>query len=1301
AALRSFLAERLPEWMLPAAFVFVGAFPLDPNGKIDRRALPEPEEVSTPDAGRREPPRTPIERTVADIWADVLELPHVGIFDDFFTLGGHSLLATRVASRIRRDLGVELPLRALLEHRTVASLAAVLERTLDRPDSRPAPVQSATAPAAPPIRPGPPVGEFPLSFAQQRLWFFDQMVPALALYNIPATVRITGPLKLEALEEALTALVRRHASLRTTFRTASGRPVQVVSPMSEPVRIRVENLEGLPPGEKEARAGRLAVEEARRPFDLTRGPLFRILALRLDDEDHVLVLTMHHIISDGWSMAVFTRETALLYDAILSGKPSPLADIPIQYSDFARWQRESLQGDVLDRQLAYWKDRLTGLPPLLELPTDRPRPAVQTYRGALLPFTLPPGLAERLRDLCLREEVSLFMVLSAALKALLHRYTGRTDIAVGAAIANRTRAELEGLIGFFVNTLVLRTDLSGDPTFRKLLARERDTALEAYAHQDVPFERVVDALQPERSLSYMPIVQVLVSLQNVPAPELRLSGVTVRDLEVDKLDTGTAKADLVLLLEETPDGLAGTVQYATDLFDAATVERMVTHFRVLLEGLVADPARRLSELPLLDEAEFRLVTVECNRTRVDYPRDRCVHELFADQVSARPGVPAVVAGERILTYEELDRLSTALALRLVALGVGPETLVGLCAERSPDLIVALLGILKAGGAYVPLDPDYPAERLGFMLEDTGARVVLTEERLLPLLAGFSPRTALLLLGAGGKDPDRDLLAAASLRSGGGPRNPEPGDGGRLRLPAVSPDNLAYVIYTSGSTGRPKGVAVPHRAVVRLVRGANYAHLVGDEVFLQFAPVSFDASTFEVWGALLSGARLVVMPPGRDSLDELGPAVRQHGVTTLWATTGVFNLLVDERLEDLAGLRQLLFGGEAASPPHAYRAAASLPGCRVVNCYGPTENTTFSSFYRIEAVAGGRPPSRSPGRPRGRSPGRPPGGSPGWPRGSSAPGGSPGSGAAASVPIGRPVSNTTLYVLDSTLRPVPLGVPGELYAGGDGLARGYHARPALTAERFVPDPFAVEPGARLYRTGDVVRRLGSGDLEFLGRRDFQVKIRGFRVELGEIEAALLSQADVREAVVLAREDRPGERRLVAYVVPDATGAGAPGRDATLSDSLRARLRARLPEWMVPSAVVVLASLPLDPNGKVDRRALPPPSPDRSEGSPYVTPRSSVEETLAAIWSTVLEVDPPGVNDDFFALGGHSLTATQVVSRIRDAFGVDFPLRRLFESPTVAGLAAAVEELLAAGKAGGGAAVTAGASTRGNQDQGGNR
>jgi aspartate racemase len=1039
----------------------------------------------------------------------------------------------------------------------------------------------------------------PASFAQEEIWLFDQLVPQSAVFHIAQAVDLRGRLDRGALQEALDVVVARHEALRTTLQAIDGRPFQVIAP-PRPVSLTLVELEdGARSGPEDVQ--RRLVEDARRPFDLTRDLMLRVTLFRLHAEHHVLLLTMHHVASDGWSVGLLFRELTECYAACSSGRRPALQDLPIQYADYAQWQRDRQRGPALEQELAYWKRQLAHLTPL-RLPTDRPRPVRQTYGGAREPFRIPAEAAAALKALSRQERVTTFMTLLAAFLTLLHRYTGQDDIAVGSPIAGRTRVELEEVIGLVVNTLVLRADLSGNPTFRQLLARVREIALDAYAHLDLPFERLVQELRPARTLSQRPFFQVMLSVDNRPLESLTLPGLTAHTSAVG---TDTSMCDLILYIQETAHGVVGRMEYDTALFDATTISRMLGHFEVLLAGIAADPDRPLSALPLLTESERRQVLVEWNDTRRDYPADRCIHELFEAQTAQTPHAVALAFEDAVLTYDELNRRANQLAHHLRALGVGPDVPVAICVERSLEMIVGLLGILKAGGAYVPLDPAYPRQRLAFLLGDTRAPVLLTQASLRVTLHEQGTRVLCL-------DADWPAIARET-------------DATPVTL--TTPEHLAYIMYTSGSTGQPKGVSVPHRAVVRLVKNTTYARLTSDEVFLLLAPLAFDASTFEIWGSLLNGACLAIAPPGVPSVAELAQVLRRHEVTTLWLNAAFFHQVVDEDIESLGPVRQLLAGGDVLSVPHVMRVLRERPGCQLVNGYGPTETTTFACCY----------PVRAPEQ------------------------------VGSSVPIGRPIANTRVYVLDRYREPVPIGVPGELYIGGDGVARGYLNRPELTAERFLSDPFGDAPDGRLYRTGDLVRYRPDGALEFLGRVDHQVKIRGFRIEPGEIESVLRLHPAVREAVVIAQQEAPGDKYLVAYL--EARGAPDPS-----SDHLRQYLETRLPPYMIPSAFVQLTALPLTPTGKVDRQALPVFS--RSDLLTHepdsVGPRDAVEARLVEIWEDVLRVRPIGVTHDFFQLGGHSLLATQMVARIQKRFGKTIPLTVLFVAPTIAQLAAALRD-----------------------------
>ena len=1200
ADLLAWLRDRVPEHMVPAAFVVLDAFPLTPAGKVDRRALPAPE-PSEPETAAA--PRTPEEEILAGIWADVLGVDRVGLHDDFFERGGHSLLATRVVSRVRSELGVEIPVRSIFEAPTVAGLSEM--------------VRAGRGDTGSPVVPVPRDRPVPLSFSQQRLWFLDRMEPVNAHHNIPVALRLEGPLDGDVLERALAEVVRRHEVLRTVFREGDGGPVQGVLPPDGFRLARAEVPHGTA-GEREAAMLALAEEEARRPMDLEAGPLMRAALLRLGAEHHVLLLTVHHAVSDAWSMGVFYRELSRIYAAFAGGGASPLAELPVQYGDFAAWQHDHLRGETLERQVAYWRERLEGAPALLELPTDRPRPSLQTHRAGVVPFHVAPELRARLRALDRREGVTPFMSFLAALGVLLRRLSGQDDVVVGTPIAGRTRAETEGLIGFFVNMLALRTDLSGDPSFRSLLARVREATLGAYAHQDVPFEKLLEEMRIQRSLGHGSVYQVSLLLHNADVGLPELPGVRASVVDVG---TQATPFDLALVAAELPGGgMRGSFTYNADLFDEATVEAFAAHLLAILEEAAGDPERPVSELvPVLPEEQDLQLSAWSAVAGEPVARGPVHESLREAALRTQDAVAVAMEGAEPLTYAALEKRANHLAHRLAGLGVGPESRVALYLERSPEMLVALLAVLKAGGCYVPVDPAYPADRVRLMLDDCGARVVLTRDGLVSGL----PETGATVL-------------AVEPRGTAGEADAPP------RV-AVEPDHAAYVIYTSGSTGRPKGVVVSHRGLAGYAAAAVdlYGIAPGDRV-LQFASLSFDASAEEIYPALLGGATLVLRT--EDMLS--GPAefferCAAWGVTVLDLPTAYWHELVaalERGAASLpAGIRLVIIGGERALPERvaAWRERVG-DGVRLVNTYGPTEATVVATLAELQ----GRPEER-------RLPDQP----------------------LPAVPIGRPVPGARVYVLDGEMRPLPVGARGELYIGGAGVARGYLGRPDLTAERFVPDPFSPEPGARLYRSGDVARWRRGGELEFVGRADAQVKVRGFRIEPGEVEDLLLRHPAVRDAVVVAREDEPGRARLVAYVVPAAG-------EAASAAELRRHLKAELPEYMVPAAFVSLDALPLTPGGKVDRRGLPAPEAPVAPTEAYVAPATEAEARLAEIWAEVLRLERVGTRDDFFELGGHSLLATQVVSRVRRELGVELPLRAVFERPTVADLAALLPSAAAA-------------------------
>ena len=1186
AALRAHLGQTLPEYMVPAAYVRLDALPLSANGKLDRKALPAPEGAAY---GTRayEAPVGEVEEALAEIWADVLGAPRVGRWDHFFETGGHSLLAIQVISRVKRVLGADVALSDVFDRPVLAELARKVEGSVRA--------------ALPPIEPVDRGGPLPLSFAQARLWFLEEMGGLGPAYHISRRLRLTGTLDRGALRRALDRVVARHEALRTTFAQVDRTPVQ---------RISAEGGFALPEhdlrseSDADAALRRLVAEEAKAPFDLAAGPLVRGRLIETAEDDHVLLLTMHHIVSDGWSMGVLVRELGALYAAFARGEGDPLAPLPVQYADYAAWQRKWIGGEALEAQGAYWRDAFAGAPELLELPTDRPRPARVDYAGAGLLMSLDEELTAALKALSRRNGTTLYMTLLAGWAAVLGRLSGQSDVVIGTPTANRGRTEVEGLIGFFINTLAVRVDLSGRPTVAELLARVKARALAAQQNGDLPFEQVVERVQPARSLAHHPLFQVMFTWQNAPAGALELPGLTVGGVAAPEHET--AKFDLSLSLREAEGRIVGGITYATALFDRATVERYAGYFARALREMAGGDRRAVDRLPLVSAEERRTLVETWNATEAAYPAGACVHQLFEAQAARTPDAVAVVADEVALTYAELNARANRLAHHLRSLGVGPDARVAICLERGLELMVGVLAVLKAGGAYVPLDPTYPLDRLRFMLADSAPVAVLTQETLGDELPG---------LFAGLAAPV--LLLDAPAPAWAGEATSDPASDG------LTVHHLAYLIYTSGSTGRPKGVMVPHGGLTHYVWWSK-GRYADDEprAFPLYSSVAFDLTVTSIFVPLIAGGRVVIYGEEAGGNPAVLRVVEDDAVDVAKVTPSHLVLLEGR---DLRGgrLGGLIVGGEDLKAPLSQSVVMASGGrIAIYNEYGPTETVVGCMIHRFdpEADRGG------------------------------------------SVPIGRAIANTKVYVLDAHGEPVPTGAVGELYVGGAQVTRGYLGRPDLTAERFVADPFSKDSGARMYRTGDLARWRADGVMEFLGRNDEQVKVRGFRIELGEIEARLADHAGVREAVVVAREDTPGDRRLVAYVA---------GGEQLSIESLRAHLSERLPEYMVPAAYVKLDALPLTPNGKVDRKALPAPEGEAYARRGYEAPSGDAEAALAEIWADVLGVDRVGRWDHFFEMGGHSLLAVQVVSRVREVMAVEAALGDVFARPVLADFAAGLE------------------------------
>ncbi|PFD72567.1 non-ribosomal peptide synthetase [Bacillus cereus] len=1174
---REYLQNQLPNHMIPAHFIELENFPLTPNGKIDRKALPAPDEQAIEDLNVL--PRTPSEELIASVWSQVLGTENIGIQDSFFERGGHSLLATQIVSRLQELFQIKIPLRELFKHDTVEALAKRVDQLRKEDKKR------EIAPLVPMKR----EEVIPLSYSQKRLWFIDQLMPNSAMYNIHAACRLTGEWSIEALEVGWNQLLERHESLRTTILEQEGEPFQQVQ--SHVFRhIHQTNLTDFSLEDREREMKRLIQNEAEEPFHFGQGPLIRTRILKVDREEWILICTMHHIISDGWSMGILLEEWMAFYEGALSGKPAELKELSIQYADFVMWQKEWQKEENLNQHLQYWKEELSGELPVLQLPMDRPRPAVQTHRGASQSLIVANSLQEKLKDLSLQEGCTLFMTLMAAYQSFLSRYTGQDDIIVGSPIANRNVKEIEGLIGFFANTLVYRADFSENPTFQELLSQVRKKALKAYEYQDIPFEKVVESVKPERNTSHSPIFQTMFTLQNTKQEFLQLSG---RQMEIMESHTSVAKFDLSLFASETEEGLSLTFEYNTDLFNDTTIERMASHFKHWLNQIVSHPKCVLSELNMLSKVEYKQLLEEWNKSGVIDMEESTIHTMFEEQVEKTPEAIAVVCEDEELTYRELDERSNQLAHYLQKNGVTCESLVGIYVTRSSEMIVGLLGIMKAGGAYVPIDPAYPESRLQYILEDAQIKVLVTQEKLQQKMV--IPKFVDVIC------IDRNRTAIEQEVT-------------TVCMSEVTGDNLAYIIYTSGSTGNPKGVMIEHRNTVTMIHWAHHTYsrkeLAG---VLASTSLSFDLSVFEVFVPLTMGGKVIVTENALH-LEKLST----KGVTLVNTVPSVAKELVRAKTIP-SSVKVMNLAGEQLSYSLVQDLYERSTIEKVYNLYGPSEDTTYSTYMELEKGDMHRVP-----------------------------------------PIGKPIFNTEVYVLSAEQKMVPIGVVGELYIGGSGLARGYLNRPDLTQGRFIPHPF--KEGERVYRTGDLVRYLPDGNLEYVGRIDHQVKIRGFRIELGEIEATLQRHTLVNEVIVMVREDYPGNPRLIAYVVGDGD-----------AQKWRDYLKNQLPNYMIPAYFVGLNAFPLTPNGKIDRKALP--APERQEiASGYIAPRTSTEKTIVSIWHEVLDMENIGIQDSFFEIGGHSLLATQAVSNLKEAFGIEIPLHDLFMFHTVQQLAEQIDQLL---------------------------
>lgn len=1206
--LQQFLKNKLPNYMIPAACVVLDELPLNANGKIDRKALPIPDYTRTELETTFIAPRNSQEEELAKIWRQVFGLEQVGIHDNFFELGGHSLIATKILSRIRDIFQVEVSFQKLFENPTIEGLSQVIDQQqkLDKTSSFKT------------IHPISRQGDLPVSFAQERVYFIEQLAPSITAYQFQESLHIKGTLDINILEKSISEILRRHEIFRTTFPAVGGKLVQVIHP-PQPVKIPVIDLQTVPKDEQEQEVERLTDKIVKKPFDISQLPLIHWTVLKLSEQDWVLIHVEHHMVHDGWSFNIFLKELVTLYQAFSEGKPSPLSEPTLQFVDFAHWQREWTKTEEAQKQLDYWHKKLAGSPPLLELPYDRPRPTEQTYGGGRVRVDLPLDICKPLRSLGRKEGVTLFMSMFAAFLTQIHRYTGQEDLCVGSGVANRRLRETEGLIGMIVNNIVLRTDVSGNPTFRELLAQVRQVTLEGYGNEDLPFDKVVEVLKPVRHLSYNPLFQVMFSFHDAQLPNLNLPGLTIKQNEAVTNESAKFDLDIVVIPRSEQrvgrdstaekkgietEGITMVWEYNTDLFDESTMNRMITDYQTLLEGILANPNQRLSQYSLLTEQQKHQVLVEWNNTQTELKEVEAIHRLFEEQVQKTPDAIATVFEDQKLSYQQLNEKANQLAHYLKTLGVKPDDLVGICLERSLEMLVGLLGILKAGGAYLPLDPAYPEDRLTYMVDDAQVSIVVTLEKW----ANFKTQQPIHRVCLDSQKYQIEQQETHNLDAG------------------IDAKNLAYVIYTSGSTGKPKGVLIEHQSLINFTQSAieNY-QITAQDTVLQFASINFDAAAEEIYPCLSCGGTLVLRT--EEMMKSVSAFIQesQDKEVTIWdLPTAYWHLLaseiVKENLKLPSSLKLVILGGERVLPEKVKMWQESVGNYpKLVNSYGPTEATVVSTLYSLPKTPVNLP----------------------------------------EIPIGKPINNVQVYILDQYLQPVPIGVPGELHIGGLGIARGYLNQPELTEEKFINNPF--NPGDKIYKTGDLVRYKFDGNLEFLGRIDSQVKIRGFRIELTEIETILNQNKHITQSVVIAREDSPGNKRLVAYLVGN--------KIQEKIEEIRHNLKQKLPPYMVPSAFVVLDKIPITPNGKVDHRALPIPETTRHVDSGFTAPQTPTEEKLAEIWSEVLRLEKVSIYDNFFELGGDSIISIQMISRANQ-IGLQLSPKQLFQYQTIAELATVV-------------------------------